>query len=43
MNIKMENNSNFVLFIDWGTANFRAYKYDLRKNRVIKLKIIKEF
>ena len=31
----MENNSNFVLFIDWGTTNFRAYKYDLRKNRVI--------
>ena len=35
MNKKMNNNSNFVLFIDWGTTNFRAYKYDLRKNRVI--------
>ena len=35
MNKRINNNSNFVLFIDWGTTNFRAYKYDLRKNRVI--------
>ena len=36
MNKKINNNSNFVLFIDWGTTNFRAYKYDVRKNKVIK-------
>jgi len=35
MNKKMNTNSNFVLFIDWGTTNFRAYKYDLRTSRVI--------
>ena len=35
MNKEMNNNSNIVLFIDWGTTNFRAYKYDLRKNKVI--------
>ena len=31
----MNNNGNIVLFIDWGTTNFRAYKYDLNKNKVI--------
>ena len=35
MNKEMNNNSNIVLFIDWGTTNFRAYKYDLNKNKVI--------
>ena len=35
MNKEMNNNGNIVLFIDWGTTNFRAYKYDLNKNKVI--------
>ena len=35
MNKKINNNSKYVLFIDWGTTNFRAHKYDLIKNKVI--------
>jgi len=27
--------SNFILFIDWGTTNFRAYKYNLLSNKLI--------
>ena len=30
------NSSNQVLFIDWGTTNFRAYKFDLIKNKITK-------
>ena len=30
-----KNNKNIILLIDWGTTNFRAYKYDLRKKKVI--------
>lgn len=29
-----KNDYNQVLFIDWGTTNFRAYKYDLKKNKI---------
>jgi len=28
-------NNNIILFIDWGTTNYRAYKYDLFKNKII--------
>ena len=28
-------NKNIVLFIDWGTTNFRAYKYDLSNNKIL--------
>ena len=27
--------SNFILFIDWGTTNFRAYKYNLVSNKLV--------
>lgn len=26
---------NYVVFIDWGTTNFRAYKFDLNKNKIL--------
>ena len=32
-----KNVSNqIIVFIDWGTTNFRAYKFDLKANKVLK-------
>ena len=32
--MKNKSSNLFVLFIDWGTTNFRAYKFNLIKNKV---------
>ena len=31
---KIYQSKKFIVFIDWGTTNFRAYKFDLNKNKV---------
>ena len=34
MALKNEIDNHFIIFIDWGTTNFRAYKFHLKKNKV---------
>ena len=28
--------NKILVFIDWGTTNYRAYKVDLKKNKILK-------
>ena len=32
---KHKISNQIVVFIDWGTTNFRAYKYNLKKNKIL--------
>ena len=34
MTLENEIENHFIIFIDWGTTNFRAYKFHLKKNKV---------